>query len=986
MCQRLRFLSVAVFVLGGFGLRPVGAYDASLCGWWPLNDGSGTVAVDASGKAVNGTLFGDPVWSRDGKNGGCLTFDGVNDYVFIDGKFALPNYTIAVWFRDDSPGQRDIVSCYATGVRHGILLEVGSDNRLRFLHRFPLGTGGGNNIYTPFTPNGTWHHVAATKSPTDIALYIDGKEVGRLPDASVFGAADAFGIALGCLDNERGNARMFLGAMDDLQIYYRALSAAEIPGTMVGLVDKALAMNPSPAHDATDVPRDATLSWTPGQYAGTHDVYLGTTLADVNSATRATTKGVLVSENQADTMFDPPEAFAFGQTYYWRIDEVNQSVDHTIFKGGVWSFTVEPYAYPVQPVAATASSSQPGMGPENTINGSGLTDGQHGTLSTTMWLSSGVLPQWIQYEFDAVYKLSDLTVWNSNQAIESILGFGAKTVQIELSTDGATWTAVTDVPEFAWAAGAPGYTADTTVNLGGALAKYVKLTILSNWGGLSPQGGLSEVQFSHVPVRAREPQPSVGAAGVDPRSVLSWRPGREAGKHRVYLSDDVNEVRDGRTLLGTVPTSRFDAAGVLQLGRTYYWRVDEVNDAGPMAAWEGEIWSFSTAASLPVDDMESYNDAEGMNTRIYEVWIDGWGTTTNGSQVGHDGAPFAERTTVRGGVQSMPFRYGNNGAAYSEATRTFDEPQDWTQYGVKGLILWFVGDSANTAGQLYVKVNGKKVIYDGDAENLLRKPWQMWYVDLGSLTGVNLKKVTELTIGVEGGAGILFIDDIGLSPLARQVVTPVQPATTGLVLQYKFEGDVKSSQGTLHGTTAGAPAYVAGKVGQAIRLNGVGDYVTVEGSFNLPEYSAALWFQVEGGSGQRAILAVYQPTGALYGLLLEVGTDGRLRYLHRAPVAAQGGTDLYGSLNYGDGAWYHVGVVKSVQSMTIYVNGMPAATAANATPFDQALQKLALGVLRSEEPSRYFPGAMDEFHLYSRVLSDAEMASLAGRIKPFDKP
>ena len=108
-------------------IRPAarGAYDASLCGWWPLDDGSGTVAVDASGKAVQGTLFGNPAWSKAGKNGGCLTFDGTDDYVFIDGKFKLPNYTLAVWFRDDSAGQRDIVSCYAATVLHGILLEVG---------------------------------------------------------------------------------------------------------------------------------------------------------------------------------------------------------------------------------------------------------------------------------------------------------------------------------------------------------------------------------------------------------------------------------------------------------------------------------------------------------------------------------------------------------------------------------------------------------------------------------------------------------------------------------------------------------------------------------------------------------------------------------------------------------------------------------------------------------------------------------------------
>ncbi len=89
MRQRLTFLLGVVLVLGGFGLWPAGAYDRSLCGWWPFEDGSGTVAVDASGKAVPGTLFGNPAWSKEGVHGGCLTFDGTDDYVFIDGKFKL---------------------------------------------------------------------------------------------------------------------------------------------------------------------------------------------------------------------------------------------------------------------------------------------------------------------------------------------------------------------------------------------------------------------------------------------------------------------------------------------------------------------------------------------------------------------------------------------------------------------------------------------------------------------------------------------------------------------------------------------------------------------------------------------------------------------------------------------------------------------------------------------------------------------------------
>jgi hypothetical protein len=988
MCQKLRILWVVTLVLGGFGVRPAGAYDASLCGWWPFDDGSGAVAVDASGKAVNGTLFGDPAWSRDGKHGGCLTFDGTDDYVFIDGKFKYANYTIAVWFRDDSPGQRDIVSCYAATVLHGILLEVGTDGRMRFLHRFPLGTGGGSNIYAtgPFA-DGQWHHVAATKSATEIALYIDGKEAGRTADASVFGAADAFGICLGALDNERGLARLFLGAMDDLQIYYRALSAAEIPGTMAGLVDKAQAMNVSPANDATDVPRDATLNWTVGQYASTHDVYLGTTFADVNTAARTAAKGVLVSQGQTDPTFRPDGVFAYGQTYYWRIDEVNKTPDGTVFKGNVWSFTVEPYSYLITGVKATASGSQAGMGPEKTVDGSGLTGDLHGTDDTTMWISSGTSPNWIQYQFDKVYKLDKLLVWNANQTIESVLGFGAKEVKVEYSADGVTWTALADVPQFAQAPGQVGYAANTTVSFGGAMAQYVKLTITSTWGGVGSITGLSEVQFSYIPVQARAPQPAAGATGVDPRSVLSWRAGREAAQHQVYVSTDANQVGSDAALVGTVSNASFDAGGVLQLGQTYYWEVNEVNDAATPPAWEGDVWSFSTALVLAVDDMESYNDEEGKDTRIYEVWVDGYGTKTNGSQVGYDSAPFAERTVFHGGSQSMPLQYNNTTAAYSEAARTFDPPQDWTLFGVKGLTLWFWGDPANTATTMYVKVNGQKAAYDGDPGALLTKGWHFWYVDLSTLTGVNLKKVTDLAIGFEGGKGIVLFDDIALTPAGRNLLTPTKPAATGLVAHYAYDGDVTDSTGAHPGTVTGAPRYIAGQVGQAIQLDGARDYIDSLGTYNLPTYTVALWFRIDGGTGQRDLVSLYDELGG-HGILLEIGDPATVRFLHRAPVSTSGpaSESIYSTSTHDDGAWYHVAVVKSATTMSLYINGELAASAPNSTVFDKALAHLSVGVLRVDSLGRYLPGAVDDLYLYSRDLSQAEIASLAGRTQPFDTP
>jgi len=146
--------------------------------------------------------------------------------------------------------------------------------------------------------------------------------------------------------------------------------------------------------------------------------------------------------------------------------------------------------------------------------------------------------------------------------------------------------------------------------------------------------------------------------------------------------------------------------------------------------------------------------------------VDGWQVPTNGSIVGYENPPFCEQTIVHGGGQSMPFFYANTGgAAYSEAELPLSPPQDWTKHGINALSLWFFGDASNTAAQMYVKVNGSKVTYDGDAGNLTQAAWQAWNIDLSSV-GTNLQNVTMLGIGIDGNgaSGKLFFDDIRLYP------------------------------------------------------------------------------------------------------------------------------------------------------------------------------------------------------------------------------
>jgi hypothetical protein len=246
------------------------------------------------------------------------------------------------------------------------------------------------------------------------------------------------------------------------------------------------------------------LSWVSPSIAKSSDVYLGTSFEAVNTASRDDPCDVLVSWGQQETTYATEAPLEFSQTYYWRVDTVLGPTNASICKGPVLSFTTEPFARPIQTIIATASSSQAGTNPQRTVDGSGLDKNDaHSTNTQDMWQSTAIPgPHWIQYEFDKIYTLHELWVWNSNQVIEPILGFGAKTVKTEYSVDGATWTVLDGVPEFARAPGKPGYVADTKVSFGGVQARYVKLTIEANWGRLSPSTGLSEVRFFYIPDRS----------------------------------------------------------------------------------------------------------------------------------------------------------------------------------------------------------------------------------------------------------------------------------------------------------------------------------------------------------------------------------------------------------------------------------------------------------------------------------------------------
>jgi hypothetical protein len=264
------------------------------------------------------------------------------------------------------------------------------------------------------------------------------------------------------------------------------------------------------------------------------------------------------------------------------------------------------------------------------------------------------------------------------------------------------------------------------------------------------------------------PNPANGAVDVTQTPTLTWAPGLGAS-HEVYFGADAASLELKGS--GNLGSESFES-GQLEWNTTYYWHVDEANNANADSPWTGPLWSFTTANFLIIDDFENYNDldpAEPGSNRIFLAWIDGFDNpAVNGSVVGYANPPFAEQTIVNSGSQSMPFAYDNT-VGKSEATLSLTSNRDWTVKGVNTLTIWYRGNTSNAAETMYVMLNGSAGVDNDNPDAATINNWTEWNIDLQAFAdqGVNLANVTSITLGlrsVTGGTGMLYFDDIRLYP------------------------------------------------------------------------------------------------------------------------------------------------------------------------------------------------------------------------------
>ncbi len=698
MCKKLLVLSSFILVLS-FAVSA----QADLVGYWKFDEGFGTIAHDSSGNGLDGTLNGNPQWVI-GQVGGALEFDG-DDSVEIPHNPLLSitnEITITAWtyMNANASGEMSIVSkggWAANDLPYELTETPGGVIFWQFYD------DGGRDTCAPDSPPvDEWHHLAATYDGQIFKCYIDGE----LADEWAYAGTMPENTASVTIGQRSRGGTYFNGVIDEVAIYNRALGADEIPITMLGLGSVEQALGPIPADGALLGDTWVSLGWRPGDFAVSHDVYIGENFDAVNEGAEGTFIG-----NQAETFivvgfpgFPYPDGLVPGTTYYWRIDEVNETEPNSPWKGNVWSFMIPPKtAYSPEP-ADTAEQVEPDASLHWTPGfGAKLHTIYFGDNFDDVDEASGGLPQGVTSYTPGPLKMAKTYYWRVDE-FDAVATY-----------KGDVWSFTTE----------------------GAVGN-------SN--------------------------PANGAVDVTQTPILTWTPGF-GSSHDVYFGTDASSLElKGSGNLG----SESYEPGQLEWNTTYYWRIDEANNANPDSPWTGPLWSFTTANFLIIDDMESYNDLnedEPGSNRIYLAWVDGFDNPAiNGSVVGHANPPFAEQTIVHSGNQSMPFAY-DNAVGKSEATLTLSSNRDWTVKGVNRLTIWYRGGSANAAEPMYVVLNGSAGVDNDNPNAAQATAWTEWTIDLQAFTdqGVNLANVTSITLGfgnranpVAGGAGMIFFDDIRL--------------------------------------------------------------------------------------------------------------------------------------------------------------------------------------------------------------------------------
>ncbi len=213
-------------------LRPTEYWGRNLAGLWLFNESGGNRVHDLSGNLNHGTIIG-PTWGP-GMDGTALDFDG-NDYVDIADHVtldAMPAITISAWINTGSQAEADedtIVGKWDGSSPTAYLLRYDSlNNELDWF----LAHGSIVATNSVSIEDNAWHHIVAFWDGNDMGVYLDGI---KLPNGDVYsGSMGNISANLHIGSTPHTANDRFTGKIDNVLIYSRALSAAEVWQLYIG--------------------------------------------------------------------------------------------------------------------------------------------------------------------------------------------------------------------------------------------------------------------------------------------------------------------------------------------------------------------------------------------------------------------------------------------------------------------------------------------------------------------------------------------------------------------------------------------------------------------------------------------------------------------------------------------------------------------------------------------------------------------------------
>jgi hypothetical protein len=523
--------------------------------------------------------------------------------------------------------------------------------------------------------------------------------------------------------------------------------------------------------------------------------------------------------------------------------------------------------------------------------------------------------------------------------------------------------------------------------------------------------------------------------------ILEWQPGKYAVSHQVYFGssrDDVNDANNAPGIWteykGNQTATSYDP-GPLDLGTTYYWRIDEANDnawAPPGSPWKGIVWEFTVADYSLVDDMETYTHWTIPGDNIFETWLDGMGNCSPGNGNGTGANVTENPDPVSGGLQSMKYDYDNDGMVhnpcivaqgprdyyYSLATaKIVDIPSgissDWISNGAKALSLKFHGTEGNAIESMWLELADSKgrshAITYGDYEDeepndIAQPSWHEWSIDLQDFNdgGVDLSDLRSIAIGIgdpeavaPGGAGTVYFDDIRLYGtrciLSRRSADftkadyaedycKIDAGELEVMAEDWLQTDhlAVGDNATLENFAGDDSQWVDDPTrGRVIQLDGVDDWVDIddEQMSNFHDRTISLWVSIKEYGDPYPYVFCFQNAGSdPYRIYLRTrGNDVvRARFIQ----------DYLPNFTAGTNVWSHLALVirdtpDGLCTAEFYGNGALVGEMPAQPRHSGGANGVNLGSF-GDGSSGFINAAFDDFRVYQSALAPDEVAYLAG--------